>query len=468
MKTQNSADLIRSAQLRAGLDRRTFLRGLGACIALPALESLRPAGLLASPAGAAGSLATTASGVPLRTAFLYFPNGAIPSRWWPEAPGPNPELSRTLAPLEPVRDSIQILGGLDHRNAEPGPDGAGDHARANGTFLTGVRVKKSATDIHAGISIDQIMARSVGHLTRFPSLELSCEIERKSGACDSGYACAYQFNLSWSSPNTPMAPEYNPRAAFERLFGAGPPGQRADNLRRRQQEDRSLLDFVLQEARTMQGRLDARDKEKLDQYLTSVREIETRIGKSEKLGVGKDPGVEAPADNPTDYTERMHLMFDLLVLAFQTDSTRVASLLLAQDGSNRPFLNIGIPEGHHELSHHFDNPDKVQKVADIDLWYVKQFAQFLQKLEQTKDVDGKSLLHNSMIVYGGGNADGNRHTHTNLPIILAGGGGGSLTPGRFKKFGSEPACNLFLAMADRMGVPKLDRFGDSTARVADI
>jgi len=266
----------------------------------------------------------------------------------------------------------------------------------------------------------------------------------------------------------PMAPEYNPRLVFERLFGSGQPGERAQNLKQRQQEQRSILDFVLQDARDMQRRLGARDQEKLDQYLSGVRAIETRIQSAERLGMAKDPGTPTPEGIPTDYAEYIQLMFDVLVLAFQSDSTRVATLLLAHDGSNKSFAEIGISEGHHDLSHHFENPEKVKKVAAIDLYYVKQLARFLQKLEQTKDVDGRSLLHNSMILYGGGNADGNRHTHSNLPIILAGAGGGSLQPGRYVKHGSKPATNLFLSMADRVGVQQLDRFGDSTARLSNI
>jgi len=218
-------------QRRASLNRRSFLRGLGACLAVPTFASIRPLSLIAAESSA-GSAPT---GAPVRTAFVYFPNGAIPSAWWPSKDGTEFDFSRTLQPLEQLRRKIQIFGGLDHRNAEPGPDGAGDHARANGTFLTGVRVKKSAADIHAGISIDQVMAREIGHLTRISSLELTCDFGRKTGACDSGYSCAYQYNLSWASPTTPMAAEYNPRLVFERLFGSGLPGQRAANLKRRQE-----------------------------------------------------------------------------------------------------------------------------------------------------------------------------------------------------------------------------------------
>jgi len=450
----------------AGFTRRHFLRGLGASVALPAFASLLPARLMG--ASSADKLAVTASGAPLRAAFLYFPNGSIPADWWPKKEGTDYELSKTLEPLAQCRRHLQVLGGLEDRSAQANEDGAGDHARANGTFLTGVRLKKSATDIRAGISIDQVLAREIGALTRFPSLELTCETERPSGICDSGYSCAYQFNLSWSSPSTPMTAESNPRLVFERLFGAGAPGQRAENLRRRRQEQRSILDFVLQDARAMQRRLDPGDQAKLDQYLTGVRELEVRIHRAEKLGDPKDPMTPAPAGVPATYGEHLDIMFDILTLAFQTDSTRVATMLLAHDGSNRSFSDIGIPEGHHDLSHHFDNEEKKRKVAEIDRWYVKQLASFLGKLEKVRDADGHSLLHNSMIVYGSGNADGNRHSHDNLPIILAGAGGGTLTPGRHIQHAKAPAANLFLSMADRMGLRHLPRFGESTGRLSDV
>jgi len=455
----------RSTASRSGVSRRQFLRGLGVCLALPAFESVAPVRLL----GAEKALAVTATGAPLRTAFLYFPNGVIPSAWWPANEGTDFPLSETLKPLEASRAHIQVLGGLDQRNAEPGPDGAGDHARANGTFLTGVRMKKSAADVHAGISIDQVMAREIGHLTRFPSLEMTCDYSRKTGACDSGYACAYQYNISWRSATTPMAPEYNPRLIFERLFGSGgSPSQRAESLKRRQDEQRSILDFVMADARGLQRRLGSRDKDKLDEYLTGVREIETRIQKAEHFGPAHIPDIEVPAGVPPDYGEYMQVMFDMLILAFQTDSTRVATMLLAHDGDNRSFADIGVPEGHHDLSHHFDDPVKIKKVADIDRWYVRQFAKLLQKMQNTKDVDGNPLLQNSMIIYGGGNADGNRHTHSNLPIVLAGGGGVGLKTGRYLKHHSVPMTNLYLTMADRLGIQNLERFGDSTGRLADV
>jgi hypothetical protein len=454
-----------AAERHFSFSRRRFLRGLGACIALPAFDSLASFQTLAA---SGGKLATTASDAPVRAAFLFFPNGAIPAAWWPKGEGNDFEFSRTLKPLEPLRQHLQVLGGLDQKSAEAGPDGAGDHARGNGVFLTGVRLKKSASDVRAGISIDQAIAREIGHLTRFPSLELSSDAVRTSGACDSGYACAYQFNLSWSSVTTPVAAESNPRMVFERLFGAGAPGERAQNMRRRQQEQRSVLDFVLEDARGMNRRLNGGDRAKLDQYLTGIREIEASIQKAERFGAAKDPAIETPAGIPQDRGQYVELMFDMLTLAFQTDSTRVATLLLGHDGDNRSLPEAGVSEGHHDLSHHFNNEEKIQKLTDIDRWYAEQFAKFLQKLEATKDVDGRSLLHNSMIVYGSGNADGNRHTHSNLPLILAGGGGGALTPGRYVRHGSKPMTNLLLSMAHTMGAQKLESFGDSTGRLEDV
>lgn len=449
-----------------GINRRHFLRGLGACLALPALPSLT---FGASAAGkTAANLATTTTGAPLRSAFVFFPNGAIPAAWWPDATGSDFAVSRTLAPLEPMKNMIQVMGGLDHRNAIGGADGAGDHARGTGVFLTGVRLKKSPTDVHAGISIDQMIAQRTGHLTRLPSLELTCDSAHKSAVCDSNYACAYQYNLSWSSPTTPMTPESNPRLAFERLFGQGEHGQRRANARLRQVEERSILDFVMEDARRMQRNLDSRDREKLDQYLTGVREVETQIQQAEKFGPNADPEIPTPAGVPASYAEYIQLMFDMVALAFQTDSTRIATICLAHDGDNRSFSDIGIPEGHHDLSHHQGREERIKKVQEIDLWYVRQFARFTKKLGELKDTDGNSILHNSMIVYGGGNADGNMHSHTNLPIILAGAGGGAFNPGRYVAHGSKPMCNLYLTMAQQMGLRDLQRFGDSTTHLSNV
>jgi hypothetical protein len=450
----------------ASMSRRHFLRGLGACIALPAMHSLIPARLMA--AATAAQLATTATGAPLRTAFVFFPNGAIPSRWWPTGDTTNFALHDTLAPLEGMRKHIQILGGLEHANANAGNDGGGDHARGNSVFLTGVRINKSATDVRAGISIDQVIANQVGHLTRFPSLELTCDAHRKSSDCDSGYSCAYQYNVSWQSPTTPMTPENNPRLVFERLFGAGAHGERAAQAQQRMRDRRSILDSVVDDARILNRRLDTTDRAKLDQYLTGVREIEARIEKAERFGPNVDPDVPTPPGIPATQAEYVELMYDMMLIAFKTDSTRVATFVLGHDGDNRSFSEIGITEGHHDLSHHQNNPERVDKVAQIDRWYVEQFNKFLVKMDNTPDVDGHSLLHNTRILYGSGNADGNRHTHDNLPLILAGGGGGLLNGGRYVDHGGQPLSNLFLSMADQVGVTNLERFGDSTRRLANV
>ncbi len=450
------------------LSRRSFLKGAGVALALPALDSLGLPGL-AAEATKTAALASSPTGAPLRMAFVYVPNGVHQKYWWPKTEGKEFEVTQTLKPLDKVRKEIQVLGGLDQVNAYGGLDGPGDHARASGTFLTGVRVKKTAgADIHAGVSVDQVAAQRVRHLTRFPSLELTCDGVRKSGSCDSGYSCAYQYNLSWSTPTLPVAPEPNPRLVFERLFGAGSPAERKNNLELRRNQQRSILDFVLDDTRALERQLGSSDQQKLDEYLASVREIERRLEQAERFKDVPNPSALAPAGIPANFQEHIQLMFDMMVLAFQTDSTRVATFLLANEGSNRTFPEIQISEGHHNLSHHMGKKDMMEKIGKIDLWYLTQLGTFLEKLDAVKDVDGHSLLHNSMIVYGSGNADGNRHTHSNLPIILAGSGGGSLTTGRYAKFKSKPLNNLFLSMLDRFGVDKVERLGDSTGRLDAI
>ncbi len=449
------------------LTRRRFLRGLGICMALPAFESLDPLGLLASPVGAAAGAAGKAA--PVRMAFLYVPNGIIPAGWWPQGDGGTDfQLSDTLQPLQKVKKEVQIISGLEDLSANAGMDGGGDHARAGGTFLTGVRIKKtSGSDIFAGVSFDQVIAQRIGHQTRFPSLELTCDAVRKAGDCDSGYSCAYEYNLAWRSPTQPVMPDPNPRQVFERLFGDGAANERTANLQRRQKDQQSILDFVLTDAKAMERTMNGRDRAKLDQYLTSVREIEQRIQRTESMPVANPTG-DAPAGIPPNFGEHIQLMFDMLLLAFQTDCTRVATLLLAGEGSNRSFSEIGISEGHHNLTHHRNQPDIIAKVKQIDLWYAQQLGKFLEKMDQTQDSDGQSLLHNSMILYGSGNADGNRHTHVNLPILVAGSAGGRLTTGRYLKTEPAPLTNLFLSMADKMGVEGIERHGDSTGRLAGV
>ncbi len=448
--------------------RRTFLRGLGAAISLPALEAFSPARALAS--SGAPALATTATGAPLRMAFLYVPNGVCLDQWMPTGGGAEYQLNTSLQSLTPHRGDFQFVHGLAQQNARGGKDGAGDHARASATFLTGARPKKTAgSDIQLGISVDQIAANAIGHLTRLTSLELSCDGVRKSGGCDSGYSCAYQYNLSWRSETSPMTPESSPRLVFERLFGSGPAGERNRSYRLRQQQQRSILDFVMEDTKFLNRQLGRNDQQKIDEYLTGVRELEQRIEKAERFGDLPEPGQPAPEPGvPGSYREHIRLMFDSLALAFETDSTRVASFLLAHDGSNRSFNEIGVSDGHHTLSHHQDNTDKLAKIAKIDTFYAEGFAGFLETLKAKKDPDGNSILHNSMIVYGSAIRDGNRHSHDQLPVILAGNGGGTLTPGRITNDGHDvPMTNLYMSMLDRMGV-RPDRIGDSTGMLAGI
>ncbi len=446
-------------------NRRGFLRGLGAAVALPALDSFRP--LLA--AGIEKAVATTASGAPLRMAYLYIPNGVNLDLWRPMGTNTGYKMGETFKPLEAFREDFQIFTGFEQQNARAGADGPGDHARGVATFLTSARARKTAgSDISLGISADQVAAHAAQALTRLPSLELSAEGVRKSGECDSGYSCAYQFNLSWRSENQPMTPESNPRAVFERLFGAGSSKERAASLGQRYASKKSVLDFVQQDAKALQKYLGRSDRHKLDEYLTGVREIERQIEKAEAMGLPRDPGVPAPDGKPGSYKEQLHLMLDMMVLAFKTDSTRIATFLMAHDGSNRNFQDIGVPEGHHSISHHQHKPDNLAKIAKIDHFYMERLAYFLDKLKTTKDTDGKSLLHNSMIVYGGCISDGDRHNHNDLPILVAGNAGGAFTPGRHVDLGENvPLSNLYLRMLEEFGV-KDKRFGDSTAALKKI
>jgi len=448
------------------VNRRKFLRGLGVCLALPAFESIIPVRALAA---ATMPLATTPSGAPLRMAFLYAPNGVNTKEWRPTGTGADYQLGKSLEPLAPFRHDFQIISRLDQKNGTAGPDGAGDHARANATILTGARPKKTAgADIRVGVSVDQVAAQRIGDLTRFPSLELSCDGVRKSGSCDSGYSCAYQFNLSWKSETQPVAPESNPRLVFERLFGTGNSAERQRNYDLRVARQKSVLDFVMDDAKTMQRQLGRNDQQKLDEYLSGVREIERRIERAERFRELPDPKTGAPEGIPNSYQDHIRLMADMLVLAFQTDSTRVATFLMAHDGSNRSFKEIGVTDGHHNLSHHQGKADILEKIAKIDTFYVSQFAYFLKRLKETKDRDGNPLLDNSMIVYCSGLGDGNAHSHTNLPFVLAGRAGGAFHPGRhFVPTGDTPMNNLYVTMLHTMGV-KVDRFGDSTGMLAGV
>ena len=445
------------------ISRRKFLRGVGVSVAMPALMSLQPRLALASQETTAAGLATTASGAPLRMAFMSIPNGVQQQHWFPTE---DFQLNSSMEPLAALKNHFQVIGGLDHENATAGRDGAGDHARASATFLTGARARKTAgNDIFVGVSVDQMAAQKAGHLTRFPSLELSSDVIRNSGGCDSGYACAYQYNLAWSSPTTPVTPEANPRLVFERLFGSGDRTERRRNYELRQKTQRSVLDFVLEEASSVQRSIGVDDRHKFDEYLSVIRDMELRLKAAEAHNKLPDVEQGTPAGIPADFADYIDIMYDMLIVAFQTDSTRVATLLLAYDGSNRTFPQIGIREGHHHLTHYQQEPELAKKVAEIDRFYVSRFARFLEKMESTTDVDGKSLLHNSMIVYGGAIADGNKHSHDNLPVILAGRAGGAIQTGRFLKAPSQPMSNLYVSMLNQFGA-STESFADSNGRLA--
>jgi len=434
--------------------RRTFLKGLGTAVALPFMESL-------APARAAGG------GAPLRMAFVYIPNGVNMADWTPPGEGPLGALPKILQPLQGLEKDFQVLSGLAHRKADPNGDGPGDHARASASFLTGVQARKTAAvDIHCGVSVDQIAAEKIGRATRFPSLELGCDKGQQAGSCDSGYSCAYQFNLAWKTPTTPLPPEVEPRLVFERLFSNGRPGETEASRARRSANHQSILDFVLEDARELRGKLGSTDRRKLDEYMTSVREIEQRIEHAEKFAAPK-PNYAKPDEAPDSYREHIRVMFDLLALAFETDSTRVATLMLAHDGSNRSYPFIGVGDGHHDISHHGGNEEKKSKIAKINQFHMEQFAYFIQKLKSMRQGES-SLLDHCMITYGSGISDGNAHNHNDLPVLLAGRGGGTLAPGRHVRYAQDtPMANLFLSMLDRMGAGA-ERFGDSTGRLPNL
>lgn len=447
------------------LGRRAFLRGIGASVALPAFRSLG-----AEVKAAAAVRGVTATGAPLRMAYLYVPNGVIMDKWRPQGSGSDFKFNESMKSLNGLKNDLQIVKGLEQANGWAGPDGAGDHARSGATFLTGARPRKTAgSDIRLGVSADQLAASHLGSETRLPSLELSCDAVRKSGNCDSGYSCAYQYNMSWRSATQPMTPESNPRLVFERLFGGGSSEERREGLAKRRAEKRSILDIVMNDARAMNNQLGRNDRQKLDEYITGVREIERRIEKAESFGPPPEPGVAAPEEGvPREYQDHIRLLFDMLLLAFKTDQTRISSFLLAHDGSNRSFSALGVNEGHHGLSHHRRAQDKMDKIAKIDAFYVRQLAYFLERMKATEDTDGNTLLHNSMIVWGSGLSDADRHTHDDLPIIVAGNAGGKFKTGRHLDLPEKtPLNNLYMRMLVEAGAP-VDRIGDSSGVLKTI
>jgi hypothetical protein len=438
------------------LPRRTFLRGLGTAIALPALDAMTPA--LAAPA---------ARRAPLRLAFTYVPNGVTLPDWTPAGTGRGFELPRILAPLAPHRDDVLVLTGLAHKNAYALGDGPGDHARAAAAYLTGVHPRKTAgADIQNGVSVDQIAAAHIGADTRFRSIELGCDDSRAVGNCDSGYSCAYTNSLSWRSPTSPMPPETNPRLAFERLFGAFDAGLDPETRARRTYYRRSILDAVMDRTRALATDLGPSDRRKLDEYVTSIREIERRIELAEQDMRDLPPGLEAPTGVPVLYADYARLMFDLQVVAFQADLTRVSTLMMGREGSLRTYPEIGVPDPHHPLTHHGGKPDWIERVTQINRHHMELFAGFVQKLKDTPDSDG-TLLDHSLVVYGSGIADGDKHSHENLPVLLVGRGGG-LSPGRHVVYPEgTPMTNLYLTLLDRLGVRE-DGIGDSTGRIEQL
>lgn len=439
------------------LPRRTFLRGLGASVALPLLDAMTPALARASAAPAS----------PLRLVFTYVPNGVSMAGWTPGAAGAGFELSRILAPLAPYRQDMLVLSGLAQRNGMALGDGPGDHARAAASYLTGVHPRKTAgADIKNGVSADQVVARHLANETRFPSLELGCDDSRTVGNCDSGYSCAYTNSLAWSSESAPMPPETNPRLVFERLFGADAhldPTVRARRLTQR----RSILDLVGARTRELSGTLGASDRRKVDEYLQAIREIERQIDVAEHDMRDLRPGIDKPTGVPVAFADYVKLMYDLQVVAFQTDLTRVVTMMVGREGSMRTYPEIGVPDPHHPLTHHRNNAEWMTRVEQINVFHAELFAYFVGKMKAATEGDS-TLLERSMIVYGSGLSDGNRHTHDDLPVLVMGQGGGLLKTGRHVVYPTQtPMTNLYLSLLDGMGV-RPETIGDSTGRIEHL
>jgi len=430
------------------LSRRSVLRGAGVALALPWLES---------SAWARGQK----DGAPLRYLFVMTPNGAQMERWTPAAEGELGELSPTLAPLAPWKDALVVLSGLTHDKARANGDGPGDHARAAGAFLTAAQPKKTAgSDLRAGVSVDQVLARELGSATRLRSLELGTESGRMGGECDSGYACAYSSNISWTSASTPAGKLVDPQRVFERLFLDGPRGETAEARAARLARRRSLLDSVRADAAALNGRLAAADRARLDEYLSGVRELERRCVEASAQATLAPAGLVEPGARPADFAAHVKLLGELVALAFATDTTRFASLMLANEGSNRSYPALGVPEGHHELSHHGNDPAKRAKVAAIDLHHLELFAHVVAALAASREGEA-SVLERTVVLYGSAIGDGNAHNHDELPFVLVGKGGGLLT-GRHVRFPrNTPVANLFVTLLQRAGLPHA-AFGDST------
>ena len=436
------------------IHRRTALRGAGALVALPVLEAMLPR----------RASAAEATPAPARLCYVYAPNGKHMADWTPASVGAVAAPPPTLAPLSAVWNRVAVLSGLSLRNADANGDGPGDHARAMSAFLTGVRPHKTAgADVRAGVSADQVAALAIGRTTRLPSLEVGCE-GGKAGTCDNGYSCAYQTNLSWRAPGTPMPKEVDPRLVFERLFGDKlRPGAGAARARR-DRDRRSVLDFVAEDTRHLLGTLGAADRRKLDEYLGAVREVERRIQVAQPaVAVGAETLVR-PTGVPENYAEHAGLLVDLVALAFRADLTRVATIVLGNDGSNRPYREVNVSDGHHDVSHHGNDPAKQEKIRRVNRLHVAQYARLVAKLASVPDGAG-TLLDRTSVVYGSGIHYGDRHDHDDLPVLVAGGG---TAGGRHLRYAAgTPLCNLHLELLGRAGA-SVERFGDSTGRLAGL
>ena len=437
---------------RKSLPRRTFLRGLGASISLPLLDAMVPAATAAK---------LTAAKPVKRLGFIFMPMGCDLSRWTPRDEDRLDQLSPILESLAGVKDQVSVLSNLELQPAYPGT-----HATSNSAFLSAARAKRTeSSDYFLGTTVDQIAARHIGHETQLPSLEMSMDLMQTVGQCDNGYACVYQNNLSWSSPTTPMPAEAHPRLVFESLFGdGGTPEERRAALRLRA----SLLDSVGEELASLKRELGAADRSKVDDYLESVREIERRIQKAEAEATERPlPDLDRPSGVPNSYADHARLMFELQILAFQGDITRVTTFQLARETSNRTYPEIGVADPHHPLSHHGNNPEKIAKMAKINAFHVSLFAEFLEKMRGTSDGDG-TLLDHSLFLYGSGMGNPNVHDHQNLPIIVAGGAAGGVKGGRHLRFNKPTAlANLHLTMLDKAGVD-VASFGDSDGKIDEL
>jgi hypothetical protein len=442
---------------RKALDRRTLLRGSGAVLALPLLEAMLPASARA---------AEMAAKARKRLHVIYMPNGMMMDNFFPTQAGDGYAITPILKPMEAYRDKFMVISGLDHAQAEALGDGAGDHGRCCGSYLTGVHVKKTeGADLASGVSMDQLVAKEFGQYTQIPSLELGLEPPSLVGSCDTGYSCAYTNTLSWTGASTPLPVTTNPREVFERLFGDGDSLDTASRMAQLKRQA-SILDFVADDAKRLSRNMGANDKKKMDEYMTSVRDIEHRIQKAEQGGgnVAALPNYTRPTGIPDGFEDHARMMIDLQVLAAQADLTRVSTFMLGREVSARSYPEIGVADGHHPLSHHGNDPEKIAKLTKINTLHMEQIAYYMKRMNETKDGDA-ALLDNTMLLAGASLADPNRHEHRNLPTIVAGG----LVKGNRHVVADKgtPMTNLMLSMMDTLGVHQ-DKIGDSNGRFAAL